>query len=470
MNWQTGLAALAIVLAGPAMDVKATDDDLTTARQWVAVHFKQAGKAEPAATKPAPPKPGLYVFTNYGPVQRNQRDGNPLRIADQSFEKGLYCHAHSNILVRLPGPAKRFTAVVGGETNGSFSGGTTQYHLLVGEKELYRSAVMPRGQAGTPVSVDLGGAQEFTIKVGDGGDNINTDQACWGDAKVTLADGNEIYLGDMDITESATRIRRTGAAPFSFVYGDRTSDELLGDWEFTTSSRKLDELRSETIQAYNDPKTGLQVKCVIVEYKDFPTVEWTLYFKNAGKQDTPIISDIQSLDTQLASQSGDFLLHHFVGSPCLPNDYQPLETELGPKADIRIATTGGRPTNSDSPYFNIETGSNTGVIAVIGWSGQWSSRFIRDEGHALPSLWRPGADQVQAAPRRGGANPNVRAPVLHGRLAPRPERVAGLDGQTQPAEAGRQADPSDSFGLHRQQLSGHHHERSGRDALSPPLH
>lgn len=56
-----------------------------------------------------------------------------------------------------------------------FSGGTTQYLVLVGEKELYRSAVMPRGQAGTPVSVDLGGAKEFTIKVGDGGDNINTD-------------------------------------------------------------------------------------------------------------------------------------------------------------------------------------------------------------------------------------------------------------------------------------------------------
>lgn len=383
MNWPIGLIAVTVVLAVPALGVEPTDEELTTARNWVADHFKQVGQVEPAATKPAPPEPGLHVITNYGPVQRNQRDGNRLRIADQTFEKGLYCHAHSKILVRLPGPAKSFTAVVGGETNGSFTGGTTQYFVLVGEMELYRSGVIPRGQAGTPVSVDLGGATEFTIKVGDGGDNINSDQACWGDAQVTLADGNDIYLGDLDIVEPALPVRRTGAPPFSFVYGDKLSDELLGDWQFTKRSRKLDETRSETVQTYTDPKTGLQVRCVIVEYSDFPTVEWTLYFRNTGKQDTPIISDIHSLDTQFASHSGNFRLHHFVGSPCQPNDFQPLEADLGPNSDLRIATTGGRPTNSNLPYFNIETGSNTGVIAVIGWSGQWSSRFLRDESHAL---------------------------------------------------------------------------------------
>jgi hypothetical protein len=37
----------------------------------------------------------------------------------------------------------------------------------------------------------------------------------------------------------------------------------------------------------------------------------------------------------------EFLLHHFIGSPCAPNDYEPLETILGPNASKRITTQGG---------------------------------------------------------------------------------------------------------------------------------
>ena len=48
---------------------------------------------------------------------------------------------------------------------------------------------------------------------------------------------------------------------------------------------------------YTDPDTGLQVRWEGVEYPQFKTVEWTLYFKNTGRPDTPILADIQALDT-----------------------------------------------------------------------------------------------------------------------------------------------------------------------------
>ncbi|MBC8236536.1 hypothetical protein H8E77_43875, partial [bacterium] len=72
--------------------------------------------------------------------------------------------------------------------------------------------------------------------------------------------------------------------PFSFTYGGRSSTELLKAWELKCDTRLLDS-RTEHILTYTDPKGGLVVRCVAIEYKDFPAVEWTLYFKNAGSAD-----------------------------------------------------------------------------------------------------------------------------------------------------------------------------------------
>ena len=44
-------------------------------------------------------------------------------------------------------------------------------------------------------------------------------------------------------------------------------------------------------------------------------MEWTLYFKNRGTTDTPILSDIRAVDTRLErSGQGEFILHHHKGT------------------------------------------------------------------------------------------------------------------------------------------------------------
>jgi hypothetical protein len=91
-----------------------------------------------------------------------------------------------------------------------------------------------------------------------------------------------------------------GSKPFfSFTYDGKPSADLLGKWELKRASRQLDQQRTEHTLTYTDPKTGLVVRCVGIEYRDFPTVEWTLYFKNTGKQDTPILAGVQALDIEL---------------------------------------------------------------------------------------------------------------------------------------------------------------------------
>ena len=170
--------------------------------------------------------------------------------------------------------------------------------------------------------------------------------------------------------------------PFSFTYGGRSSTELLKAWELKCDARSLDS-RTEHRMTYTDPKTGLVVRCVAIEYSDFPTVEWTLYFKNTGSAATPILENIQALDIGWErGATGEFLLHHNVGSPCQPSDYAPLETPLPPGATKRIGAAGGRPTNSDMSYFNLEWGDE-GMIIAVGWPGQWAAEFVRDRSSGI---------------------------------------------------------------------------------------
>ncbi len=173
------------------------------------------------------------------------------------------------------------------------------------------------------------------------------------------------------------------AVPFSFVYDGVPSDDFLSGWPLSQSQMSLDANRTQYTLTYTDPATGLEVKCVAVAYNDYPTVEWTVYFKNTAAGNTPILEDILALDDAFTKLNGqDFLLHHFKGAPSTPNDYQPYETVLEPQASKTLSAAGGRSTNKDMSYFNLETGDK-GVIVVVGWPGQWSATLSHSAANTM---------------------------------------------------------------------------------------
>ncbi|MBN1345069.1 MAG: alpha-galactosidase [Phycisphaerae bacterium] len=368
---------MTLSLSPLALTTTVTPEEMNEALTWVAAKFegKQIVPPQEAA---------LIVLANNDPVQKNARGGRPMKIVDKEYRRGLYCHAVSKVVVRLPGPGKTFAAIIGVDTNDQTSGGrgSVVFSVNVGGKEAFRSGLMREGMPGAPVSVDLGGATEFVLEIGDGGDGIGCDQSDWADAKVTLADGRELWLGDLPIV-AGQRKAPTTALPFSFVYGGKPFSELCKDWKLTRAAERLDDKRTGHTLTYVDPKTGLEVRCRGVQYQDFPTVEWTLYFKNTGEKDTPIIEKILPLDIEVErTGAAEFLLHHFIGSPANGSDYGPLETTLGAGTSKRIGAAGGRPTNSDMSYFNLAWGEE-GMIVVVGWPGQWSAEFARDKGVGL---------------------------------------------------------------------------------------
>lgn len=337
-------------------------------------HGWAAAKFEGMLLTTEPLREGIEVLGNHGPVQPNARGGEPLLIGSERFARGLYCHAPSRLVVHLPKPARSFEAVAGIDARAG--GGSVFFLLKAAEKELWNSGIVKGGANGLPVSVPLGGMTELTLEVTDGGDGISCDQANWADARVILEDGTVLWLGDMPLTQPKPPV---STEPFfSFKYGGKHSRELLSGWQHDESVKEIDEVRTQHIRTYSEPQTGLQVRCEGIQYRDFPVVEWTLYFKNTGASDTPVLSDILPMDSGFAcSAESTCTLHHNRGDDCTENSYAPLTDTLAVGADLPVANTGGRPTQIAFPYFNL-AGDTGGMIFVVSWAGQWNAQFTRD--------------------------------------------------------------------------------------------
>ena len=195
--------------------------------------------------------------------------------------------------------------------------------------------------------------------------------------------------------------------PFSFDYGGQRSAELLPSWQFKSRNRKLDHARTERTLTWTDPKTHLTVRCVAVEYRDFPAVEWTVYLKNGGSAPAPLLRDIQALDAAfLREGDGEFVLHGTKGDWCMPDSFQPFRQALEARASKRFAPYGGRPTNAAFPYYNLQMPGG-GVFVAIGWPGQWAASFVRDDDRGLRIT--AGQELIQVSLKPGE---EIRSPLI----------------------------------------------------------
>jgi alpha-galactosidase len=368
MRFLLGLfLGLTFAVAQHSSGAMLSSNEMATARAWAAAKFEGAPESSTAKT------PGLLVLANNDPVQKNSRGGKPLRIAMTEYSRGLYCHAFSKVIVRLPGPGQRFTAQVGIDSNEQTSGGrgSVEFSVTVGGQESFRSGVVREGIAPKNLSVELAGATEFQLVVDPTADGISCDQSDWAEAKVTLANGQELWLADLPIFERERTPFNT-QLPFSFNYDGKPAAEVLKSWTSSRTTKALDSNRIEHALSWTGP--DLEVRCSAVEYRDFPTVEWTVQFTNTGAKETPVLSEIQALDTAFDQVSSPgFILHHNKGTFVRADDFEPLTTPLE-KQPLSFKPPAGRPCGAVWPYFNLEN-AGRGVIIVVGWPGQWSARF-----------------------------------------------------------------------------------------------
>lgn len=196
--------------------------------------------------------------------------------------------------------------------------------------------------------------------------------------------------GEMKIKSKWTSMhlqKADGNVPFSFLYDGKASSEFLQNWEYKAESRNLDENRIQNNQLWTDPQTGLEVCCEAVEYSDYPVVEWTVYFKNTGTGNTPVLKDIQGLDVIFQQKEDkDFVLHGIKGDFCTSDSFEPYSDTLvaGSEKTFAPPSHSGKSTDGPEgwPYYNLQMNGN-GVIIAVGWPGQWASSFTCEASNGV---------------------------------------------------------------------------------------
>lgn len=131
----------------------------------------------------------LSSTQGWGELGRNEsahaagKPGEPLRIGDRSFSKGLGHHANGAIIVRLDGAFSAFDAEVG--LHPSTSAGSVMFRVMVDGTPRFESRVLRTGDAPVAVHVAVAGAKELRLEAAPAGDGISSDMANWGNARLT---------------------------------------------------------------------------------------------------------------------------------------------------------------------------------------------------------------------------------------------------------------------------------------------
>ncbi len=175
-------------------------------------------------------------------------------------------------------------------------------------------------------------------------------------------------------------VRRLGRPAFSFVYDGQLSRSLLPAWKSSESRRPLGSDRAEVTRFYLDPKTGLEVRCVSVVYKDFPAIEWTVTLTNKGRTKTPLLKDISGLDVRLpVAADGPAILHWMRGDDNTGQSFAPRERSFasGHTDSMTLAPIGGKSSDGVAPFFNLAW-EGGGVAVAVGWTGQWEAAAARE--------------------------------------------------------------------------------------------
>jgi alpha-galactosidase len=169
---------------------------------------------------------------------------------------------------------------------------------------------------------------------------------------------------------------------FSFVYDKQSSRDVLPGWKSVARSRSLASDSTEHEVVWTDPKTQLQVRWTATTYSGSPVIEWTVFFRNEGKSDTPILEEVQALDMSVpVAGSAIPTLFYSRGAGGM-DTYSLRRRGLNQLEEFRMSNDGGGKTVETIPFFDIRMEGH-GLIGAVGWAGQWAISFSRPTGPAI---------------------------------------------------------------------------------------
>lgn len=184
--------------------------------------------------------------------------------------------------------------------------------------------------------------------------------------------------GKMDVEQWVTRyFARGGQTPFSFTYDGQPSSAFLKTWGYKVQRKPMAVSgATNIIYTYTAPDGALRVDCDVKIYRPQQAVMWTLRFTNTGREKSKTIANVRTTDLLLHNNvTAPFTLRYTRGSNAGPDDFAPYQRVLDGTDELVLRPEGGRSSQLNFPFFNIDTGSGHGMIAAIGWTGTWKANF-----------------------------------------------------------------------------------------------
>ncbi|MBP9986504.1 MAG: alpha-galactosidase [Bacteroidales bacterium] len=165
--------------------------------------------------------------------------------------------------------------------------------------------------------------------------------------------------------------------PFSFDYDVVNSDCFIGGWQFRKESVPSDEPGVEKFKfTYTGRREGVRAECLLDIIPEYDALRWTVYITNISATDSKNVSALRALNASLHySNDGECRLHYLEGSHISKADYHPRTEVLQEGGNVQFVPAGGRSSQEQFPYYNLELPDGNGVVVAVGWTGTWISEF-----------------------------------------------------------------------------------------------
>lgn len=156
--------------------------------------------------------------------------GAAMRIANETFLKGVGTHAYSRMLIDLHGRASSFTAKVGLD-DAAYVHASISFFVLGDGKLLWASGPMKKGDKAKVIDVNLTGIRKMGLLVTVNREDISENYADWADAQISYLGEQPVALDN--VTKDAQLGILTPAAPLApringpAVYGVRPNSPFL---------------------------------------------------------------------------------------------------------------------------------------------------------------------------------------------------------------------------------------------------
>lgn len=158
-----------------------------------------------------------------------------------------------------------------------------------------------------------------------------------------------------------------GTPAFDFSLNGKRFSENTDKWNFSVAENGENSL---TLLGTN-PENGISLRVEATYYEENATGEWTVYLKNEGTENSPVISDFYALNGNIST--GDAEIFCARGSSNSAADFTLMKIKNASKKHV-FSGTGGRPSDEFMPYFNI-SGKALSMVLAIGWTGQWRAEL-----------------------------------------------------------------------------------------------